>query len=40
MREEAKRHMAKYTPARVGDLMMRRLDAIGASVKSPTGVPG
>ncbi|MGB6567109.1 MAG: glycosyltransferase [Xanthobacteraceae bacterium] len=40
MREEAKRRMAKYTPARVGDLMMRRLDAIGASVKSPTGVPG
>ena len=40
MREEAKRRVAQYTPARIGDLMMRRLHAIGASLKSPTAVPG
>ena len=38
MREAAKRRMADYTAARVGDLMMRRLQAIGANVKSPTAV--
>jgi glycosyltransferase involved in cell wall biosynthesis len=40
MREQAKRRMAQYTPARVGDMMMRRLDVIGASLKSPTAAPG
>ena len=40
MREGAKRRVAQYTPARIGDLMMRRLHAIGASLKSPTAVPG
>ena len=40
MREEAKRRVAQYTPARIGDLMMRRLHAIGTSLKSPTAVSG
>jgi glycosyltransferase involved in cell wall biosynthesis len=40
MREQAKRRMAKYIPARIGDMMMRRLDVIGASLKSPTAAPG
>jgi glycosyltransferase involved in cell wall biosynthesis len=40
MREEAKRRMAEYTPARIGDLMMCRLQAIGASLKLPMAAPG
>jgi glycosyltransferase involved in cell wall biosynthesis len=32
MREQAKRRMAEYTPARVGDMMMHRLRAIGAGL--------
>ncbi len=33
-REKAKRRMAEYTAARIGDVMMRRLDAIGVSLTS------
>jgi glycosyltransferase involved in cell wall biosynthesis len=40
MREAAKRRMAEYTPARVGDIMMRRLQVIGASLRSPTAALG
>jgi glycosyltransferase involved in cell wall biosynthesis len=40
MREGAKRRMAEYTPARVGDMMMCRLHAIGASLTPPATVPG
>jgi len=40
LREHAKRRMADYTPARVGELMMRRLDAIAAGLKSPTAASG
>ncbi len=40
MREGAKRRVAEYTFARIGDMMMRRLREIGASLKSPAPVPG
>jgi glycosyltransferase involved in cell wall biosynthesis len=40
MREEAKRRMTEYTPARVGDMMMRRLNAIAARLKTPAAAPG
>jgi hypothetical protein len=35
LREEGRRRMADYSAARVGDLMMGRLDAIAAGLKSP-----
>jgi glycosyltransferase involved in cell wall biosynthesis len=38
-REQAKRRMAEYTHARIGEMMMRRLDAIGASLKPPMAAP-
>ncbi len=40
MRDEARRRMVDYTPARVGDIMMRRLDAIAASLNLSTAAPG
>ncbi len=40
MREEAKRRMAQYTSARIGDMMMRRLQAIGTSLKLPMATLG
>ncbi|MFZ0372161.1 MAG: hypothetical protein WAL39_02510 [Xanthobacteraceae bacterium] len=40
MREEAKRRVTEYTAARIGDMMMRRLHAIGASLKPPAAAPG
>jgi glycosyltransferase involved in cell wall biosynthesis len=36
MREQAKRRVAEFSPARVGAMMMRRLDAIGAGRKPRT----
>lgn len=36
MRAQARRRMAEYTPARVGEMMMRRLREIGAGLKAPT----
>jgi glycosyltransferase involved in cell wall biosynthesis len=39
LREEGRRRMADYSAAHVGDVMMRRLDAIAAGLKSPQVAP-